>query len=100
MATRGWWRTCASRILAGMRASFFQIEYEFDGMVGLGIYDVEVINQVLDKEEAPATRRLQLGEFGLQVGRLRLDGSRTFPLIGDAHGERGVRGLHLNNNGN
>src|SRR5579859_5178574 len=69
-------------------------------MVGVSIDDVEVINQVFDEEEAPATRCLQLGELGFQVGRLRLDGGGTFSLVGDAYRQRAGGGQYLNDDRN
>src|SRR5438034_5728873 len=66
IATRGWWRTCASRLFAGMIFSF-QVHYQFDGMMRCVVTNVHFVYHMFDQEQSPSARRLQLSQLGLNI---------------------------------
>src|SRR5713101_3449223 len=58
---------------------------ELDGVVSLVARDANVVDHVLDEEEAPPAGLLQAGEFRLEIGGRRLGDVATAAEIGDAH---------------
>src|SRR5216683_3009103 len=66
IATRGRWRTCASRVFAGMIFSF-QVHYQFEGMVRFVVADAHLVYHIFDQEQSPSTWCLQLCQLGLNI---------------------------------
>ena len=58
--------------------------HELDGVLVSVGRDAEVVDHVLDQEEAPAARLLQPFELRLEVGRLGLGDLALAALVGDA----------------
>src|SRR4029450_1246085 len=71
-----------------------QMHDQLDGVVVLVNGGPELVDHVLDEEQAPAPRRLQPGQLGLDVGGLDLREGALAPLVGDAHLHVGPVGDH------
>src|SRR5829696_6743813 len=80
-------RTLASRWLAGIVLTF-QVYDQLYGVVVRVSRDAQLVDHVLDQEQAPAPLRLHALQLGLQVRRLRVrDRWKAASPIDDAHQE-------------
>src|SRR5215218_883958 len=83
----GFRRTLTSRWLAGIVLSF-QVYDQLYGVVVRVSRDAQLVDHVLDQEQAPAPLRLHALQLGLQVRRLRVRARwRAASPVDDAHQE-------------
>src|SRR5918998_618395 len=91
----GSWRTLASRWLACIVVSF-QVYDQLDGVVVGVSRDAQLVDHVLDQEQAPAPRSLRARQLGLQVRNLRVRARwRTTTPVDDAHQETLLQAPYL-----
>ncbi len=74
---------------------------QFDGVMGFVAGDPHLIDHIFDQEQAPAARRLQPGQLGIQVGGFRLRNDLAAAVVADANDQvaeavfRPLRGLRF-----